>query len=57
METIHKNLIEGILNFNMAMCYGNLNMKGRSKVKRIVNLASKIIGMKQTIKLYVRGSA
>ena len=47
METVYKNLIEGILTFNMAMWYGNLNIKGRSKLKRIVNLASKITGMRQ----------
>jgi len=44
MEIIYKNLIESILTFNMAMWYGNLNVKGRSKLQRIVNLASKIQG-------------
>ena len=47
METVYKNLIEGILTFNMAMWYGNLNVKGRTKLQRIVNLASKIIGKRQ----------
>ena len=47
METVYKNLIEGILTFNMAMWYGNLNTKGRCKLQRIVNLASKIIGKPQ----------
>ena len=47
METVYKNLIEGILTFNMAMWYGNLNMECRGKLQRIVNLASKIIGKKQ----------
>lgn len=47
MEIVYKNLIESILTFNMAMWYGNLNVKGRSKLQRIVNLASKIIGTNQ----------
>ena len=47
METVYKNLIEGILTFNMAMWYGNLNVKGKTKLQRIVNLASKIIGKRQ----------
>ena len=47
METVYKNLVEGILTFNMAMWYGNLNMECRGKLQRIVNLASKIIGKKQ----------
>lgn len=47
MEMVYKNLIEGILTFNMAMWYGNLNTKGRCKLQRIVNLASKIIGKTQ----------
>jgi len=47
MEIVYKNLIESILTFNMAMWYGNLNVKGRSKLQRIVNLASKIIGSRQ----------
>lgn len=45
--TVYQNLIVGILTFNMAMCYGNLNIKGRSKLQRRVNLASKIIGKKR----------
>ena len=47
METVYKNLIEGILTFNMAMWYGNLNLKCRGKLQRIVKLASKIIGKTQ----------
>ena len=47
VETVYRNLIEGILTFNIAMWYGNLNLKCRGKLQRIVNLASKIIGKKQ----------
>ena len=47
METVYKNLIEGILTFNMAMWYGNLNMQCRGKLQRIISLASKIIGKQQ----------
>lgn len=43
LETVYKSLLENILSFNMIMWYGNLNIKGRNKLQKIVNMASKIL--------------
>lgn len=47
LETVYKSLVESILSFNMIMWYGNLNIKGRNKLQKIVNMASKILGKPQ----------
>lgn len=50
METVHENLLEGILKLNVAMWYSNLSVKGGIKLQRTVNLASEITGTRERIK-------
>ncbi len=54
LETVYKSQVESILSFNMIMWYGNLNIKWRNKLQKIVNMASKILGkpQKQLSSLY-----
>ena len=43
----HRGLIESILSFNIVTWYGNVNSKNRTKLARIVNIATKLIGREQ----------
>jgi hypothetical protein len=40
-------LVESILTFNAIAWFGNLNVKDKAKLTRIVKLAGKIIGLEQ----------
>ena len=42
-----RSLVLNVLTFNVVTLYGNLRVKERTKLNRIVNLASKIIGKQQ----------
>lgn len=48
LELVYRSLIESILSFNLLAYYGNLTVKNRTKLMRIVNLASKITGTQLT---------
>ena len=48
LETVYRSMIESILTFNIVCWFGFLNIVQKNKLNRIVNLASKIIGTKQT---------
>ena len=39
--------MESVLNFNIVVWYGNLGVKGKAKLARIVGMAGKITGAKQ----------
>ena len=47
LETVYKSLIESVLSFNISVWFGHLSVKNRSKLSRVVNIASKIIGKSQ----------
>ena len=44
---MYKSLVESVLTFNIVVWYGNLGVKGKAKLARIVGMAGKIIGAKQ----------
>jgi len=47
LETVYRSLVESILTFNTIAWFGNLNVKDKAKLTRIVKLAGKIIGLEQ----------
>ena len=47
LEVVYRGLIESILSFNIVTWYGNVNSKNRTKLARIVNIATKLIGREQ----------
>jgi Domain of unknown function (DUF1891) len=47
LETVYRSLIESILAFNIIAWFGNLSVKDRTRLTRVVKLASKIIGRQQ----------
>ena len=47
LELVYRSLVLSVLTFNIVTWYGNLRVKERTKLNRIVNLASKIIGKQQ----------
>ena len=44
---MYKSLVESVLTFNIVVWYGNLGVKGKAKLARIVGMAGKIVGAKQ----------
>ena len=47
LQMVYRSLIESILTFNIVLWYGNLSVKQRSKLSRIVSMAEKVIGCRQ----------
>ena len=47
LELVYRSLIESILTFNIVMWYGNLSVKHRDLLARVVNMASKVVGRQQ----------
>ena len=47
LESGYRCIVENVLSFNIVTWYGNLSVKNRARMARIVNTASKIIGAKQ----------
>lgn len=47
LETVYRSLIESVLTFDMCTWFGNLGVKNRNKLSRIVKLGSKIVGKGQ----------
>ena len=43
----HKSLVKSVLTFNTVVWYGNLGVKGKANLARIVGMTGKIIGAKQ----------
>ena len=48
LQLVYRSIIESVLTFNIIFWYGNLTVKNKSKLCRIVNTAEKIIGCRQT---------
>ena len=44
---MYKSLVESVLTFNIVVWYGNLGVKGKAKLARIVGMAGKTTGAKQ----------
>ena len=44
---VYRSLIESVLAFNLVSWYGNVSEKGKAKLARVVNTASKVVGRKQ----------
>ena len=47
LELVYRSLVESVLSFNIVTWYGNLRVKEKARLNRVVNLASKVIGRKQ----------
>ena len=47
LESVYRCLVESVLSFNIVTWYGNLSVKNRARLVRVVNTASKIIGAEQ----------
>ena len=48
LELVYRGLIESILSYiHVVTWYGNVNSKNRTKLARIVNIATKLIGREQ----------
>ena len=47
LETVYRSLIESILTFNVIAWFGNLTVKDKAKLTRVVKLAGKIVGHEQ----------
>ena len=47
LQIVYKSLVESVLTFNVVVWYGNLGVKGKTKLARIVGMAGKITGAKQ----------
>ena len=47
LDLVYKSLVQSVLTFNIVTWYGNLGVREKKKLNRIVNLASKIIGIQQ----------
>ena len=47
LEMIYRSLVESILTFNIVKIYGHLTVKQKNKLKKIVNIATKLINLNQ----------
>ena len=47
LQIVYKSLMERVLTFNNVVWYGNLGVKGKAKLARIVGMAGKTTGAKQ----------
>ena len=47
LESVHRCLVESVLSFSIVTWYGNLSVKNRARLARVVNTVSKIIGATQ----------
>ncbi len=48
LMVVYKSLIESVLTFNIVSWFNSLSVKSKNKLLRIINVASKIIGERQT---------
>ena len=47
LQNVYRSLIESIISFNAVSWAGNLSVENKSKLNRIINTASKIVGGQQ----------
>ena len=46
LQIVYKGLVESVLTFNIRVWYGNLGVKGKANLTRIVGMAGNITGAK-----------
>ena len=46
-ELVYRGLVESILSFNIIIWFGHVTVKQKTKLGRVVNKASKLIGQQQ----------
>ena len=51
LQLVYRSLIESVLSFNLVSWYGNVFVKNKARLARVVNQAGKIVGIKQ-LQLY-----
>ncbi len=49
LEMVYKSHVESILQFNITAWYGNLGVRSKNKLQRIVRIAEKIIGQQMQL--------
>ena len=47
LELVYRGLVESILSFNIITWFGHLTVKQKTKLGRVVNMASKLTGQQQ----------
>ena len=47
LEMAYRSLVQSILSFNIVTWYGQIDVKDKARLNRIVNIASKVIGINQ----------
>ena len=47
LEAVYRSLIESILSFNIVSWFGNLSVKNKTRLSRVVSQAGKIVGKQQ----------
>ena len=47
MSLVYNSIIQSILSFNIVSWFGHIRVKDKTRLNRVVNIASKIIGKKQ----------
>lgn len=47
LETVYRSLVESILTFNIIVWFGNLTVKDKARLARVVKLAGRIVGSEQ----------
>ena len=47
MSLVYNSIIQSILSFNIVTWFGHIRVKDKTRLNRVVNVASKIIGKKQ----------
>ena len=47
LEMIYRSLVASILTFNIVKFYGHLTFKQKNRLNKIVNVATKLINLKQ----------
>ena len=47
LTSVYRSLIESVMVFNIVSWYGNISVKNRTRLTRLVNMAGRVIGIKQ----------
>ena len=47
LQLVYRSLIESVCSFNLVSWYGNVSVKNKARLARVVNQAGKIVGIKQ----------
>ena len=47
LQTVYRSLVESVITFNIISWFGNLSVRDKARLTKVVNQASKIVGCKQ----------